>query len=82
MLNRYRVEYHFEKIDENTYTIVGALDYWRYGGQEGQDSIDYNDLGFVDPRGGPFISAGYPIDGRKVHRISLVGEQLHFEVEP
>lgn len=81
MRNRYGVEYTFQKIGENTYTIVGDLKYWRYGGQEGQESIDYNDLGFVDPSGGPFISVGYPIQGRKVVRISMVGEQLHFEVE-
>jgi hypothetical protein len=81
MRNRYGVEYHFEKINDNTYTIVGKLDYWRYGGQEGQETLDYNDLGFVDPSGGPFISKGYPIEGRKVIHISMVGEQLHFEVE-
>lgn len=81
MRNRNGVEYNFQKIDENTYTIVGDLKYWRYGGQECQESIDYNNLGFVDPSGGPFISAGYCIDGRKVRRISMVGEQLHFEVE-
>jgi hypothetical protein len=81
MRNRYGVEYRFEKVDANTYTIVGALEYWRYGGQEGHTSIDYTDLGFVDPSGGPFISRGYPIDGRKVVRISMVEDQLHFEVE-
>jgi hypothetical protein len=81
MRNRYGVEYRFEKVDANTYTIRGALEYWRYGGQEGHDRIDYTDLGFVDPSGGPFISRGYPIDGRKVVRISMVEDQLHFEVE-
>jgi len=81
MRNRYGVEYKFEKINENTYTIVGKLDYWRYGGQEDQESLDYNNLGFVDPSGGPFIGIGYPINGRKVTRISMVNEQLYFEVE-
>jgi len=81
MRNRYGIEYSFKKINENTYTIVGSLDYWRYGGQEGQKNIDYNNLGFVDPSGGPFISLGYHIEGRKVVRISMVAEQLHFEVE-
>jgi hypothetical protein len=81
MRNRYGVEYRFEKVGKNTYTIRGALEYWRYGGQEGQDRIDYHNLEFVDPSGGPFISIGYLIDERKVVRISMVEDQLHFEVE-
>jgi hypothetical protein len=81
MRNRYGNEYMFEKVDENTYTIVGELSYWRYGGREGQNEMDFNDLGFVDPSGGPFISVGYVIEGRKVNRIRAVGEQLFFEVE-
>jgi hypothetical protein len=81
MRNRYGNEYTFEKIDENTYTIVGELSYWRYGGREGQPEMDFSDLGFVDPSGGPFISVGYVIEGRKVNRIRAVGEQLFFEVE-
>lgn len=80
--NRYGNQYHFEKIDETTYTIVGDLNHWRYGGREGQDGMDFSDLGFVDPSGGPFISLGYAIEGRKVNRIRAVGEQLFFEVEP
>jgi hypothetical protein len=81
MKNRYGEEYEFKKIDENTYTIVGDLKYWRYGGREGQEKMDFNDLGFVDPSGGPFISVGYTIEERKVNRIRAVGEQLFFEVE-
>jgi hypothetical protein len=81
MKNRYGDEYAFEKIDENTYTIVGDLKYWRYGGKEGQDQMDFNDLGFVDPSGGPFIATGHVIEGRKVNRIRAMGEQLFFEVE-
>lgn len=81
MRNRYGVEYTFEKVSDNTYTIKGALEYWRYGGQEGQDSIDYDNLGFVDPSGGPFIGIGYMIEGRKVIRIRSRDDQLLFEVE-
>jgi hypothetical protein len=81
MRNRYGNEYTFEKVDENTYTIVGELSHWRYGGKEGQNEMDFSDLGFVDPSGGPFIGIGYPIEGRKVNRIRAVGEQLFFEVE-
>lgn len=81
MKNRYGDEYRFEKVNENTYTIVGELKYWRYGGKEGQNGIDDNDLGFVDPSGGPFISIGYKIEGRNVTRIRAEGDQIYFEVD-
>jgi hypothetical protein len=81
MRNRYGDEYTFEKVGENTYTIKGDLNYWRFGGKEGQQGIDDNDLGFVDPSGGPFISMGYMIEGRAVKRISLSGDEILFEVE-
>ncbi len=81
MRNRHGDEYHFELVDTNLYTIVGDLKYWRYGGQDGQEFIDYGNLGFVDPSGGPFISVGYMIDGRKVVRIAVAAEKIYFEVE-
>ena len=81
MKNRYGNEYQFEKINENTYTITGDLNYWRYGGKEGQEGVDVNDLGFVDPSGGPFISIGYMIEGRRVKRIRADKGELYFEVE-
>jgi hypothetical protein len=81
MKNRYGNEYNFEKVSENVYTIVGELSYWRYGGREGQPEMDFNDLGFVDPSGGPFISLGYAIEGRKITRIRAEGENIYFDVE-
>jgi len=81
MRNRDGNEYNFEKIDNNTYTIVGELSYWRFGGREGQNEIDMNDLGFVDPSGGPFVSVGGMIEGRKINRIRALGENILFEVE-
>jgi hypothetical protein len=82
MRNRYGDIYHFEKLSENTYTIVGDLKYWRYGGREGQQKMDMNDIGFVDPSGGPFISIGDVIEGRRVVRIRVdSGEKILFEVE-
>lgn len=80
MINRNGTEYNFVKVSENTYTINGALEYWRYGGHEGQASIDYSDLWFVDPSGGPFISVGYLIEGRKVVRIREVFDTIYFDV--
>ncbi len=74
MRNRNGEEYSFDRIDDNTYTINGNLSYWRFGGREGQQQMDFNDLGFVDPSGGPFISLGYIIEGRPVTNISVSGD--------
>lgn len=86
MKNRYGDEYSFVKVDDNTYTIVGDLNHWRYGGREGQEKWDWDDLSFVDPSGGPFIQLGASIDGRKIKRISASGDfnkmpTIMFEVE-
>lgn len=81
MRNRHGDEYRFEQIDSCTYTIVGDLKWWRYGGQDDQQTIDYSNLGFVDPSGGPFIGIGYLIGDRKVVNISLDGERIIFKVE-
>ena len=79
--NRHGNEYWFEPVDENTFKICGELSYWRFGGKEGQDSVNENDLGFVDPSGGPFITEGYKIEGRSVKTISAKGEDIFFEVK-
>lgn len=79
--NRYGNEYWFRVLSENTYTVEGSLDYWRYGGNEGEERVDFNNLGFADPSGGPFFSPGYKIDGRKVTRIYTVENMICFEVE-
>ncbi len=82
MKNRYGDEYSFNKVSENIYTIVGDLKYWRYGGREGQEQMDFSDLGFVDPSGGPFIELGMSIEGRKIKKISVVAnDDIYFEVE-
>ena len=81
MRNRHGDEYRFVKMTENTYTIEGDLKYWRYGGLEGQEKLDYDNLGFVDPSGGPFIGLGYNIEGRKVERIRVVFDTIYFDVK-
>lgn len=81
MKNRYGNMYEFEAINHNTYRIVGELDYWRYGGLEGQEGIDLSNLGFVDPAGGPFIGIGYNIQGRKVTKIYVVNGEICLTVE-
>jgi hypothetical protein len=86
MKNRYGDEYSFVKVDDNTYTIAGDLMNWRFGGCQGQEQMDFSNLGFVDPSGGPFIQLGASIDGRKIKRISASGDfnkmpTIMFEVE-
>jgi hypothetical protein len=86
MKNRYGDEYAFKQLSETTYTIVGDLKYWRYGGQEGQEQMDLDNLGFVDPSGGPFIQLGMQIEGRTIRKISVtkdldVAPSIVFEVE-
>lgn len=64
MKNRYGVAYNFEHIIQNQYKFVmdeEGLRYCRFGGQEGQDELDMNNLGFFDPAGGPFIQVGSKI---------------------
>lgn len=68
--NRYGNEYEYVVIDDNTMTIKGDLKHWRCGGREGKSGVDMNDLGFIDPSGGPFISVGMTIDGKTISRIS------------
>lgn len=79
MKNRYGDEYWFEKESDNTYAIKGDLDHWRFGGKEGIEGVDMKDLGFIDPSGGPFISIGYEVEGRKVKRI-YIDDGIKFEV--
>ena len=81
MKNRHGDEYNFEQVDANTYTIVGELKHWRYGGREGQAEMNFTDLGFVDPSGGPFIELGMKIVGFKISKIRAEGEKIFFEVE-
>ena len=81
MRNRYGDEYNFEKVNSTTYTITGDLKYWRYGGRDGQTELDQNDLGFVDPSGGPYIGIGSTIQNRIVTRIYVVEDTIFFEVQ-
>ena len=86
MKNRYGDEYWFDQLQPNLFTIKGDLKYWRFGGKEGQQEIDMNDLGMCDPSGGPYLAVGMIIEGRKIVRISAYGDldgspKVLFEVE-
>ena len=81
MKNRYGTEYEFVNLGNDTYTFTGDLDHWRFGGREGVEGVSMDDLGFVDPSGGPFIAVGDEVEGHKVKRISVNSEGIFFTVE-
>lgn len=61
MKNRHGHEYCYVKYDDTLYRFNMAeedMKYMRYGGKEGQEGIDYNDLGMFDPSGGPYVAVG------------------------
>ena len=74
MKNRYGDVYEYKRINENTFAVVGNLKYWRFGGKEGEQHVNLDDLGFADPSGGPFIHLGMSIEDRVVTRIRATGD--------
>lgn len=70
--NRYRDAYTWTKVSESTYefTMEGeSLKYCRYGGKEGVEGINDQDLGMFDPSGGPYVTLGDEIDGKPITRL-------------
>jgi hypothetical protein len=78
--SRYGKVYSLVPVDKITYKFEGDTMYCRFGGKENQTGFNYEDLGFFDPDGGPFISVGYKIGDKKVVRIMSRGEGVFFEV--
>ena len=84
-VNRYRDAYRFIKQSDTLYTFSmdgNSMNYCRYGGKENQRNIDTNDLGMIDPSGGPYMTPGeMAIDGKVVKRIFSNDMGIGFEVE-
>ena len=77
--NRYGDEYWFDSMGPNQYLFVmegDSMRYCRFGGREMQEGIDYNDLGFFDPSGGPFIEVGMQLPFGTVKRIQSLEEGI------
>lgn len=73
MKNRCGVEYSFEKCGDNLYRFnmdEEGMKYSRFGGKEGQESIDMMDLGMFDPIGGPYIAVGSKIYWDEIHEAT------------
>jgi hypothetical protein len=84
MKNRYGDEYHWEKISDNEYKFVmegDSMKYHRYGGKDGQEGIDLNDLGMFDPSGGPYVAIGSLVEGRVVEHIRSAEETFIVKVK-
>ena len=91
-VNRYDGEYIFDQVSDNAYEIVAlnekmiwCMSYCRIGKKENANTLDYSDLEFIDPDGGPFISHGFSIGDKKVKKITVKkhgdAERILFEVE-
>lgn len=73
--NRSGVAYKFVKTGSNTVAFdmsPDALAYCRIGGLDGQAFVDWENLGYIDPAGGPMIGLGTVIDDRKVVKVSVL----------
>lgn len=83
MRNRHGVKYDFVEVSESTYQFVmdeEEMKYCRFGGLEGQDRLDYSNLGFFDPSGGPFVGLGGKIDGKRISRIFVEDFKVFMDV--
>jgi len=82
--NRYGDRYRWEPSTlENTYVFRmegTSLEYCRYGGKEGQEGLDLQDLGMFDPSGGPYVALGTKIDEKEVVKISRLEDTFIVEV--
>lgn len=86
LTNRHGDRFSFELVSENTYKLnPGTLlmDYVRCGSLYGEETFNPNQLGFIDPPGGPFMEVGdYRIENKIVKRIFCEGTNIFFEVQP
>jgi hypothetical protein len=83
--NRYGDTYYYEQTEnEKVFKFVmegDSMRWCRFGGKEGQDSVDMNELGMFDPSGGPYVEIGSTLCIGKVKRLYHGGENVMIEVE-
>ena len=82
--NRHGEVYELRKLGDrdSTYQLTGNLKHFRVGGLVGQKDVDMENLGFIDPSGGPFLSVGDEIEGKRIKRIYQEMQPVFlFEVE-
>lgn len=67
LYNRYHSKLWLEFIEDNKWVLKGdndAMDYYRVGYEHDNKSIR-----FIDPSGGPFLSVGTIVNGKKITSI-------------
>ena len=82
--NRYGDTYYYEPVGEKTFKFVmegDSMKWCRWGGKDGQQSIDPTDLGMFDPSGGPFVEIGSDLPIGIVKRIYRGEENFMIGVE-
>jgi len=82
--NRYSDTYQWIMKNETTYEFEmtgDSMKYCRYGGKAGVDGIDVNDLGMFDPSGGPYVTLGMEIDGKKIKKLYTTESGFGAEVK-
>ena len=86
-VNRYGDTYSFVPagdgpVDLYQFMMEGdSMKFARFGGIEGQDEIDTNNLGMFDPSGGPYIALGERLDGKPITRIFTIKEDVFVELQ-
>ncbi len=74
--NRYGDEFTFEKNENGNIDWKGNFKYTRFGWDDDDNII------FVDPSGGPFISIGYPLEVAEIDRkvVGFIDHTTHWEI--
>jgi hypothetical protein len=52
------------------------------GALEGQETVDYSNLGFFDPSGGPFVGVGGMLNGHEIVKVSSTQTGIYITVQP
>lgn len=82
--NRYGDQYFWHPIDEDVYEFKmdgKSADYARVGFKViDEEKVDYTDLLFFDPSGGPFVDCTTIIDDRRVCHIEKHNGRFYVEV--
>ena len=84
--NRYGDEYTWVILGEGKYQFRctgDSMKYCRFGGKEGQNDLDFNDLGMFDPSGGPYVTLEMEIDNQPITKmwIDEDNNELYVSVE-
>lgn len=69
LYNRYYNNVYLEQISVDEYQLHGPVEifnYMRIGFNNDKKNIDYTDINFIDPDGGPFLSIGTKLNNNLI----------------